>query len=194
MSCRRDWLERWCPECRAAPGARCREWRWGRGSGARSVPLPRLHVARGWLSRPCPSCRARAGEPCRTPSGREASRVHTARLRPSRSELAWWLDVIAELERRGAVVAVVPFAGRAGRGGETGVIRLSRVDGDEFVDVERWTGRDELCYALEAPVWDRFGTFAGQPAISGEVIWTVEDRRVVITGRRGDRRFEEVVR
>ncbi|MGH8301047.1 MAG: hypothetical protein ACRET5_06210 [Steroidobacteraceae bacterium] len=102
--------------------------------------------------------------------------------------------MIAELERRGAVVAVVPFSGRAGRGGETGVIRLSRLEGAELVDVERWTSRDELCFALAAPVWDRFGSFAGQPAISGEVIWTTEDRRVVITWRRGDRRFEEIVR
>jgi hypothetical protein len=29
---------------------------------------------------------------------------------------------------------------------------LSRLDHDELVDVERWTGRDELCYALEAEI------------------------------------------
>ncbi|MGH2914894.1 MAG: hypothetical protein ACRDMX_07890 [Solirubrobacteraceae bacterium] len=74
------------------------------------------------------------------------------------------------------------------------MICLSRVEGDQLIDVERWTSRDELCFALEAPVWDRFGSFAGQPAISGEVIWTVEDRRVVVAGSRGGRRFEEVVR
>lgn len=62
-----------------------------------------------------------------------------------------------------------------------------------LVDVERWTNRDELCYALEAPVWDRFGSFAGQPEIAGTVVWTTGDRRVVIEGRRGDKRFEEVV-
>jgi hypothetical protein len=89
---------------------------------------------------------------------------------------------------------VVPFCGRAGRGGETERIRLSRLDGDAVVDVERWTGRDELTYALEAPVWDRYGMFAGQPAIRADVIWTLADLRVVIVGRRGDRRFEEAVR
>ena len=42
-------------------------------------------------------------------------------------------------------------------------------------------------------MWDRFGVFAGQPFIRGEVIWTVEDRSVVIVGTRGDERFEEIV-
>lgn len=69
---------------------------------------------------------------------------------------------------------------------------LSRVDGNELVDVERWTDHDELCDALEAPVWDRFGSFAGQPPIAGTVTWTSADRRVVIEGRRGDARFEEL--
>jgi hypothetical protein len=54
--------------------------------------------------------------------------------------------------------------------------------------------RDELSYVLEAPVWDRYGLFAGQPAIRGDVIWTLADRTVVIVGRRGESRFEEAVR
>jgi hypothetical protein len=99
-----------------------------------------------------------------------------------------------ELERRGALVAVVPFWGRAGQGGTTATIRLCRVEGDEVIDVERWSSRDELAYALEAPVWDRFGLFAGLQLTRGEVIWTVEERSVAIVGTRGDRRFEETVR
>ena len=47
-------------------------------------------------------------------------------------------------------MASVPFSGRAGRGGRVDRILLDRVDGDELVGVERWTGRDELCYTLEA--------------------------------------------
>ena len=62
-----------------------------------------------------------------------------------------------------------------------------------MVDVEQWSSRDELAYALEAPVWDRFGSFAGQPSVRGEVIWTGADRTVVIVGTRGDRPFEENV-
>lgn len=98
-----------------------------------------------------------------------------------------------ELERRDATAAIVPFSGQAGRSGHTDVIQLLRLEGETLVDVERWTGRDELCHALEAPVWDRFGRFNGHPLIRGEVIWSAEDRTVVISGHRGDRRFEEIV-
>jgi hypothetical protein len=102
-------------------------------------------------------------------------------------------SVWQELEARGAMLATVPFSGRAGRGGRIDRIVLSRLDSDKLVDIERWTRRDELCYALEAPVWDRFGSFAGQPQIAGTVTWTTADRRVVIEGRRGDNGFEELV-
>jgi hypothetical protein len=98
------------------------------------------------------------------------------------------------MERRGATGAIVSFGGRAGVGGRTEAITLWRLEGGELVEVERWTySRDELCYALEAPVWERFGTFVGHPVIRGEVIWSAQDRSVVISGRRGERRFEELV-
>ena len=113
MSDRALWLEEWCPTCRAAPGARCR-LPWSRRATAKPSAL---HAARGWRARPCPKCKASPGESCRTPSGREASRIHEARLRPGRYELLARDDVWAELERRGATIATVPFSGRAGRGG-----------------------------------------------------------------------------
>jgi hypothetical protein len=125
---------------------------------------------------------------------RPAPRVHTARLRPARGELVWRPAVWEELERRGATVVVVSFWGRAGRGGQTERIDLLRVESERLVEVERWTSRDELCYALEAPVWERFGTFAGLPLTQGEVVWTAADRSVLIRGRRGGRMFEEFVR
>ena len=128
---------------------------------------------------------------CRTPSGREASRPHTARLQRGRWDLVGD-EVWEELQRRGATVAIVPFSGRAGAGGSTGTIALSRLEGPELVDVERWSaGRDELAYALEAPVWDRFGGFAGQPQVRGTVTWMLAERRVVIEGQRGDAAFQE---
>jgi hypothetical protein len=102
--------------------------------------------------------------------------------------------VWAEPERRGATVAVVSFHGTAGAGGKIGAITLSRLRDGELVDVERWwTGDDELSHALEAPVWGRYGSFAGQPPIHGTVIWLTQDRRVVISGTRANRRFDEVV-
>ena len=194
MSDRAAWLEQWCPECRAAPGARCSRWRWGGWVNGRAVPSTELHVARGWFERGCPTCKVAAGERCVTPTGREAAQVHVARLRPARGELVWRPAVWEELDRRGATVAIVPFSGRAGSSGRTDTIKLLRSAGEELVDVERWTSRDELCYALAAPVWDRFGTFVGHPQIRGEVVWTAENRCVAIRGRRGERPFEELAR
>jgi hypothetical protein len=190
MSDPREWLSQWCPQCCATPGMRCRRDRWTRIRAPRAV---RLHVARGWRERRCPTSRVLAGEPCRTPGGRTASKVHSARLRPGGEELLAPPAVWDELERRDATIAVVPFWGRAGQGGSTATITLSRVEDEEMIDTERWSSRDELSYALEAPVWDRFGLFAGQPLIRGVVIWTVENRSVVIVGTRGHERFEETV-
>ena len=101
-------------------------------------------------------------------------------------------DVWEKLERRGATIAVVPFSGRAGVGGSVDKIILSRLEVDKLVDVERWAGRDELTYALEGPIWDRYGEFAGQPPIRGTVTWMLAYRSIVIAGRRGGEAFEEV--
>ena len=161
MSDRRAWLDERCLNCWAAPGSRCRADRYS--SQKRPSPVQRLHIARGWRERECPTCKALSREPCHTPSGREASQPHAARLRPARRELATRKAAWDELERRGATIAEVPFTGLAGEGGRVGAIVLGRVDGAELMDVEWWIGREELAYALEAPVWDRFGTFAGHP-------------------------------
>lgn len=194
MSSRRVWLEEPCPRSGAAVGARCCEWRWGpRTCAARCTPLSRLHVARGWRGRACRTCKAPPDEACTTSSGRAASHIHAARLCSGQHELLGRDAAWNELKRRGASL-VVPFSGRAGGGGYTDPIRLSRIEEGQLVDVERWPSRDELMYVLEAPVWDRYGFFAGQPWIRGDVIWTLEDSRVVIAGTRGDARFEEDVK
>jgi hypothetical protein len=118
--------------------------------------------------------------------------MHVSRRRAARLEVVSPSQVWAELEARGATDAIVPFCGRAGIGGRTGVIRLLAVQGEVLVDVERWTSRNELCYALEAPVWARFGAFRGQPQVCGEVTWSCRERRVVIRGERGETAFEEL--
>jgi hypothetical protein len=188
VSERSTWLEHWCPTCHAAPGARCRRSRW---TSARGNAAAQLHVARGWLERSCPTCKAPAGAHCSTPTGRPASQVHTARLRPARWELVSGAAVWDKLERRGVSVATVPFRGRSGQGGEIDVIRLQGVRDGESREVRLWPGSEELANALAAPVWSRFGTFAGHPLVRAEVIWTVDHGSVVIVGRRGERRFEE---
>jgi hypothetical protein len=117
----------------------------------------------------------------------------TARLSPGVREMLARQAIWDELERPGATGAEVSFSGKAGRGGSITTITLDRVDGQQPLAVE-WWDRDELAYALESPVWDRLGGFAGHPAVRGTVRWTVPDRLVVTTGRRGDQGFEEVVR
>jgi hypothetical protein len=87
----------------------------------------------------------------------------------------------------------VPFSGRARRGGQTERIELLRIEGAGLAQVESWASRDELCFALEAPVWARFGTFVGQPQINGELLWLGAERVVEIVATRGGRRFEERV-
>ena len=90
MSDRLAWLEQWCPECHAAPGARCTRWRSGRGGRSRAVVVPHIHVARGWFERSCPTCKAAAGEPLRDadgPEGLARPRGPTA-ARPLRAGLA----------------------------------------------------------------------------------------------------------
>ncbi len=96
------------------------------------------------------------------------------------------------LEERAAVNASVAFTGRAGTGGEIDAIVLSHLDG-RSVEIGRFAWRDEFAYALEAPVWDRFGSFAGHPRITGTVTWTTRDRTLVVAGRRGAERFEELL-
>jgi hypothetical protein len=192
MSDRAAWLEQRCPEYQAPPSALCRRWRCGPGTRGQAVPAAHLHVAPGRLERPCPTCKAPPGERCLTPTGREASRIHAARLRPPRWQLVWRPAGWEELERRGATVVVVPLRGHAGQGGRTDTIKLLRVEDELAVEVERWTERDQLCHALEALVWDRFGSFAGQPPVRSELVWSTGDRRVVICGKRGDSPFEEL--
>ena len=100
----------------------------------------------------------------------------------------------AELELRGVSVVEVAFSGLNGSGGRTGPISVSRGTEASLVAIGRWALGDELAHALEAPVWDRYGTFAGQSAIRGVVRWTTGDQTVLITGTRGDARFRETVR
>jgi hypothetical protein len=104
----------------------------------------------------------------------------------------WRPAVFEELERRGATVALVPFSGRAGAGGRVEAIKLLRLEREDLVEVERWSCRDELCFAIEAPIWERYGTFVGHPRVVGEVIWSTADRCVLIRGRRGDSAFEDL--
>jgi Resolvase, N terminal domain/Helix-turn-helix domain of resolvase len=189
---RRLWLQESCPTCQASPGARCRDPRALRKT---RLPKTELHVARGWRERPCPTCHAQPGEGYLTPRGRSAARPHSPRLRPSAGELtrseAW-----DELQHRGANIATVPFTGKRRTDVSFGPIRLERHEDDQRGEIETWSEQrsgDALIEALKAPVVARFASFLGQPPIRATLSWTVPDRRITITGKRGDQPFEEVI-
>jgi hypothetical protein len=137
VSDRALWLEEWCPTYGAAPGSRSRVPYY-----RKPRPPAALNMAGGRRLRTFPTCEAAAGEPCCTPLGRETSRTHEARLRPGRHELPNAGFVWRELEAGAATVATVLFIGRAGRGGQIDRILLCRLDGDQLIDVERWTAED----------------------------------------------------
>jgi hypothetical protein len=182
------WLQGSCPSCGAAAGARCRS----RSPSRRRPPQTlRLHAAPGWRQRPCPACKAEPGEPCLTPRGRPAPRPHTARLHSARGELHASEEVWRALERAGAELALVRFAGGGGRHGTLDSVSI-RADGRELA---RWWGADEseLAAALAAAVWGRYGAFRGQPRIAATLQWSVADRSLLVAGTRGGERFEEIL-
>lgn len=190
---RRLWLEEICPTCRASPGARCRE---DRGWGKTRRLTAELHFARGWRQRRCPTCRAEPGEECFTPRGRRAARPHSARLHRGAGELvrteAW-----EELERRGANIAIVPFSGKQRTGASFGPVRLEHLENRRLREIETWSEQrsgDPLIEALKAPVVGRFAGFLGQAPVRATLSWSLPDRRVRVTGRRGDEPFEELIR
>ncbi len=88
----------------------------------------------------------------------------------------------------------MPFAGKRRTGTSFGLIRLERLENDQLMEIETWSDQrsgDALIEALKAPVVARFASFAGQPPIRASLTWTVPDRRITITGKRGNEPFEE---
>ena len=185
MSDRRLWLEEPCPDCRARPGLRCQT------SSYRGKPTRSLHSARGWRHRSCPACKAPPAELCRTPTGRQAARPPTARLRPGRHELFADERVWEELERWNAATAFVRFSGGGGSRGSIGAVTL---DDGEKRELARWgAGEGELPEALAAPIWGRYALFRGHPRITGLLMWDVQERQVLVAGKRGGKKFNEVL-
>ena len=149
MSDRRAWLDERCRECRTAPGTRCRRDPW-----RRVPPATRMHVACGWRERSCPTCKASAGDPCRTPGGRSCSGAQ-------RSGRSW--SSAARRWRSGRSRAA---PGGAGAPRQSGCPASGRGAGRRrAVELARRAG-----VRAGAPVCDRFGSFAGQPFIRGEVM------------------------
>ena len=183
VSDRRLWLAEPCPTV-GAGGLRCQTSRYG------GKPSRVLHGARGWRHRSCPTCKAQPGELCRTPgpAGRPAAH-RAAQLRAPRA-----------VRRRGRVAGARAlerlcgagsFSGGGGSPGSVAAVTLEDADKHELA---RWeNGEGELPEALAAPIWGRYALFRGHPRITGLVLWDAHERQVIVAGKRGGQKFDEVL-
>lgn len=116
-------------------------------------------------------------------------------------------QVFARLAERGASKAVVPFYGGNDEGFCEG-IQLLDSDGIKFEELEEayeehWYDssgyhtkpltdpKDVLSVALCAPVYDRYGSFAGEFSVSGKVVWDVKARTVKIEESYGQMEYTD---
>jgi hypothetical protein len=104
-------------------------------------------------------------------------------------------EVFAELARRGADRALVEFSGGNDEGGPDAITLCK---GEALVSTlsawpcERNATTDQeadarLADALSGPVFEVYGTFAGDFDVTGEVIWDSEEKTVqMIRGERSE--------
>jgi hypothetical protein len=94
------------------------------------------------------------------------------------------IDVYRELAARGVARAVVLFSGGGDEGGADAILLFdeagSRLPYLPYTDYEDDSPDAALRRELEEPVYDRFGTFAGDFYVAGRVEWLVSSRRVVV--------------
>ncbi len=108
--------------------------------------------------------------------------------------------VFAALERLGADRAVVEFSGGNDEGGPD---TITLFNGEETLRTlpTSWQARDAeqdlvaVSDVLSEPVFDAYGTFAGDFDVTGEVIWNVPSRMVqtIRDERSGYDHFEELL-
>jgi hypothetical protein len=96
-------------------------------------------------------------------------------------------EVFAELESRGADRAVVMFSGGNDEGGPDS-IALHKGE-EEIRALPTWAGEDDtatakadaqLADALSDPVFEAYGTFAGDFDVTGEVVWDLDGETVAM--------------
>jgi hypothetical protein len=95
-------------------------------------------------------------------------------------------EVFAEITRRGADRAVVEFSGGNDEGGPDSITLFK--DDAPIATLSAWLSEQDatpdqeavarLVDALSDPVFEAYGTFAGDFDVTGEVIWDVGERTV----------------
>jgi len=85
-------------------------------------------------------------------------------------------EVFAELQKRGVSRVLVDYSGGGDEGGVDD-IRLFDLAGKEMgrmCDTHKETLDDHLARALGAPVYEQYGSFAGEFSCAGTVEWNVK--------------------
>jgi len=108
-------------------------------------------------------------------------------------------EVFAGLASRGADRAVVQFSGGNDEGGPDSIALYKGEE--EICALSTWPSREEvedapadarLVDALSEPVFQEYGTFAGDFDVTGEVIWDVAERTVrMVKDERADYEHSE---
>jgi hypothetical protein len=91
-------------------------------------------------------------------------------------------EVLALLKKKGIEKVTVKFSGGHDSGGTDGIEFEVLGETVQWTEKEVDTIRVGLFDALEAPVWDRYGSFAGEFNVYGEVVWDVKEEKVHIRG------------
>ena len=91
-------------------------------------------------------------------------------------------EVLALLKKKCIEKVTVKFSGGHDSGGTDGIEFEVLGETVQWTEKEVDTIKEGLCDALEAPVWDRYGSFAGEYNVDGEVVWDVKEGKVYIKG------------
>ena len=98
-------------------------------------------------------------------------------------------DAFTALQEMGAVKAVVEFSGGHDEGGSEG-ISITLGDGEiktlkEYIfneEDEQTPEETRLAKTLVEPIYNEWGSFAGEFSVYGELIWDVANKTVTLDG------------
>lgn len=96
------------------------------------------------------------------------------------------MNIFDELSKKNINKAVVYFNGGDDDGGVSG-IRYFYEDGSA-IDLN---DTDNLYEKLSEPIYDKYGSFAGEFYVSGDLIYDVKKRKIVWGNEDYESRFEE---
>jgi hypothetical protein len=107
-------------------------------------------------------------------------------------------QVFDELSKLGIVEVKVPFSGGGDEGWVEGVYAEHTQLGELELGDEWHKGKDgdkvtpELRTALAKPVYDKYGSFAGEFYVQADLMWNVPERKVYFTGQEEERNWVDL--